>query len=701
MRLRTIQVIKLTISTIASTCAVPLYAQIEAKDSLKETKLEEVVVEATSQTTSATVSTYYPTSKQKNASQNGIELLNRMAVPQLAHGSGTSVNTVAGQSVALFIDWLPASSDDMRNMRMADVRRVEYYDYPSDPRFLGNTHVVNFVMKKYAYGGYLKASAYERFIANDGQINIFGKFQIKNLTFDLGLGGFYGKYSHSFTESVDTYRLPQEDGTESIFRRTESVTSADRHQQLFWPTFKAVYNNGNITISNTIGASFDHTPLEGMTGKVSFYPDVSAASEFVRDGKSYENSLSYSGNWNFILGKGNIINFNPAYSYTHSRQSSLYKEVGEELPNNARDDSHVAHARLQFTHSFGKAGSLNMFCQGIFYRSSTTYSGTADMSDRLTTYRIGPGVSYGLSVGKCYFYVGTGLQYIRSKYARIVERSTEPWADASFQYSPNSKNRISVEFHHMNPIPLSSYRSEAIIRVNPLLSYTGNPGLKPYKTYDYGITYSYMPANRFNVSAYLYGYTACDRFAFVYTPSSTGILQTIGQPAGGFTSLTAGAYSRARLIQDKLQLSGQIAVPFCHNGYPFNTDKAHVNYTFQVFWYFGAWNMGIQYFSEWGAAGDAVNGIWTKREKIYCANIGWGNAAWNVSLLISNPFTRSWIKSQSTMSSRYFDRHQTDYGPDSHCYLRLGATYVFGFGREVKRGDEVSRQSGAGSAILE
>lgn len=701
MRFRTIQAVKLTVLTTLSTCAIPLHAQVESSDSLKETNLDEVVIEASLQTASATVSTYYPTSRQKNASQNGIDLLNRMAIPQLAIGLGTSVNTVSGQSVSLFIDWLPATSDDMRNMRMADLKRVEYYDYPSDARFLGNVHVVNFIMKKYEYGGYVKASAYERFIANDGQLNIFGKLQLRKFSFDLGLGGSYSNSSHSFTESVDTYRVPQKDGYENIFRRVESVTSADSRKKLLWPTLKTVFNNGNITVSNTIGASFDHTPIDNMTGKVHFYPDIFAASVFFKNRKSYRNSLSYSGNWNFILGGGNTINFNPVYSYTHTKQSSIYKENSEEFPNDATDDSHSGRARLQFTHSFGNVGSLNVFCQGMYYRSATTYLGTAEMSDRLTTYGIGPGVSYGLSVGKCYLYAAIGFRHDRSKYAQTVEHSTEPWADASFQFSPSSKHHVSIEFHHMSPIPLSSYRSEAVIRVNPLLSYTGNPALKPYKSYDYGITYSYMPENRFSLSAYLYGYTVHNRFAFVYTPTSSGILRTIEQPTGGFTSLTSGAYGRANFLQNRLQLSGQIAVPFCHNGSPFNMDKVHVNYAFQAFWYFGLWNAGIQYFSQWGASGNTVSGVWTKCENIYCANIGWGNSVWNLSLLISNPFNWSWKKSQSIMSSRYFDRYQTDYVPDSHCYVRVSATYVFGFGKEVKRGDEVSRQTGADSAILE
>ena len=104
--------------------ALPLRAQVNATDSLS-VKLDQVVVEADQQNISASVSTYFPTSKQKNASQSGIDLLNRMAIPQLALGAGTKISTVSNKSVATFIDWLPATTDDLRNMRAADVKKVE------------------------------------------------------------------------------------------------------------------------------------------------------------------------------------------------------------------------------------------------------------------------------------------------------------------------------------------------------------------------------------------------------------------------------------------------------------------------------------------------------------------------------------------------------------------------------------------------
>lgn len=70
------------ISALALTplCAM---AQSTEPDSVTAQELNEVVVEARNQRLGAEVSTYIPTSKQRNASQTATDLLSRMAIPQI------------------------------------------------------------------------------------------------------------------------------------------------------------------------------------------------------------------------------------------------------------------------------------------------------------------------------------------------------------------------------------------------------------------------------------------------------------------------------------------------------------------------------------------------------------------------------------------------------------------------------------------
>ena len=74
-------------------------AQSEATDSIKTLELNEVVVEARNQRLGAEVSTYIPTSKQKNASQTATDLLNRMAIPQIKISANDDITDLAGKSV--------------------------------------------------------------------------------------------------------------------------------------------------------------------------------------------------------------------------------------------------------------------------------------------------------------------------------------------------------------------------------------------------------------------------------------------------------------------------------------------------------------------------------------------------------------------------------------------------------------------------
>lgn len=168
-------------SLLCATVATASMAQSEVTDSIKNKELEEVVVEATLQQTSAQKSTFIPTNRQKNASQTGAELIERIGIPQLRVLADGRIETNSGKNVAVFIDFIPASDNDLKAMRMADVKRVEYYEYPSDPRLQGNQYVVNYIMAKYEYGGYIKGFGHANLLSYSEQLLGNIRFQYKKI----------------------------------------------------------------------------------------------------------------------------------------------------------------------------------------------------------------------------------------------------------------------------------------------------------------------------------------------------------------------------------------------------------------------------------------------------------------------------------------------------------------------------------------
>lgn len=143
-------------------------------------------------------------------------------------------------------------------MRLADVKRVEYYEYPSDPRLQGNQFVVNYIMAKYEYGGYVKLFDNTTFITPAEQLLGNVRFQYKDMTYDVMGYGWGSNNNHIGSDLTETYRLPQEDGTMKVFDRFSNTTRSKERRRQYFAAFKATYNTDKIQASTQINGS--HKP---------------------------------------------------------------------------------------------------------------------------------------------------------------------------------------------------------------------------------------------------------------------------------------------------------------------------------------------------------------------------------------------------------------------------------------------------------
>ncbi len=681
-------------------CGVAAAAQTEDTDSIATRELKEVVVEGRNERLGAEVSTYVPTSRQKNAAQTAADLLNRMAIPQLRISPDDQITDPAGKSVDVFIDFLPASSDDMQGMRIQDVKRVEYYDFPTDPRFQGKAHVVNFVMQKYEYGGYVKAFGWEN-TSNAGQLSIYSKLQYKRMTFDIAAGTFYLTQKHTGGDTYETFRLPQSDGTTNVFERNSIQSSGELRKRIYWPTFKALYSTEKIMLQNVVGASFDHTPADDRSGYVVYTPEISSRTDYSQKTSNRVNSLSYNGYWNFILNDNNSISFTSSYDYSFTRSNNTYSESdGAEYYNGAMDHSHQFRGDLIYSHSFGKWGTLNPMMQVMIVSNNTSYSGTASQTDNAHTYRVGPGIQYSVSKGKFYGLAGFGYHWNRQKFLDYHDDSAAPWVDLSLQYSPKDSHSIRAEFHHMRSIPSSSYRSQAMIQSNPLMYYTGNPNLVSYGSYDVGANYTFIPGNKFSLSAFASTWIVTNRYVYDYEPTATHIVRRIIQPGGGYSKWDYGVYATLRLFDRSLQLSAQLNAASVHNGAPYNYNKTHPVYALKATYYWGKWTFSGLFYSTQGYSDGCMVGTWMRTKTYYMLSAGWSNRSWNLNLQLANFGRWNWRSDESEMRSRYYDKIERTYSINDHALARLSVTYTFGYGKKVEHGDEATQQSAIDSGIL-
>lgn len=646
---------------------------------------------------------FIPTTRQKNASQTGIELLSRMAIPYLRTTGAAGITTMSGAEVDIFVDFLPATGEDLKGMRMADVRKVEYYDFPSDPRFLGKQHVVNFIMTKYEYGGYLKGYTDHNIFYNSGQLNGYGKLQYKKMTYDISLGGYHRDDDHAGTATEETFRLPNADGSLSTFKRFSNVEGSDVKGRLYWSTFRATYATEKMTVRNSIAGDFDHKPVNTQFGSVSYSPEIVSPTPYTSHTSDRVNSISYYGDFTLFLPKNNTLTINPDYSYSHTQRLTDYSEEtaeGEDsYVNRAKDNTHRGSLSLGFNHLFSNHSNLRFNLSGAMVSDNISYKGTANAYDKTRTLRFSPSVAYTFSPGNFYGAVTAGLSWQRFSYNRTIDHSTAPWTSLALQYSFLKKHSIRAEFNYNSALPAAHYRSDNIIQSNPLMSYTGNPYLKPERKFSISGSYTFFPSDMFSGSVYTFNDIIGNRAVFEYLPNSDGILRTISQSSGHYSASTYGAYMSANLFDNALQLSATIEHSITHNGAPYNWTKSTFEYYFEVYYYLKSFNFGATFISPSKRCPDPMSGTWTRNRAIYYVSGGWANKVWNLRFVLNGFATFTWKDSTSTLHTLYYDREQDIYG-SGHFFIKLAATYTFGFGKKVQRGDESDRMRGVKSNIL-
>lgn len=668
---------------------------------LQATRMKNVVVEADLATVYTDKTVFIPTTRQKNASQTGADLIDHIGIPQLRTSLSGEIKTISGNEVGVFIDYLPASAEDLKAMRMADVRRVEYYEYPSDPRLQGKPFAVNFVMAKYEYGGYVKGMGVGNVISYSEQALGTVRLQKRKMTYDLMGSAFNSNHRHNGSELTETYRLPQPDGELKTFDRYSKTTASRDDHQYYFAALRATYNSDKVQASTQINGQIDRRPHTDRNGIVRYTPAEYPDADYSSTAFNASKFISYSGYYFFALPKKSTLTFTPNYMYSYTGQNSTYHESGyDPIHNRATDHTNQLKANLKFTHDFGKYGNIMGFVRGTYEYNRTRYGGSVESLDKAKTARIGTGANYNVSIGQFRGSAGFGWDWDRLQFGDLVDRPSAPWCDLSLQYTLKQKHSLSTIFHYSTWAPEPSFKSENVIRATPLLSYTGNPALVPSKSYDLGVFYSWFPNNNYSFSAFATTWMKGDRHVYDYEASPTGILRTIKQPLGSFRQTKYGISGTLRFLDRNLVVTGQVSHQLNYNGAPYNVRHSFVDWYARATYYLNDWNFALTYISPQGQPVGAINGIWMKMKSDWYVTVGWANADWNIRANIIDMHRWNWRSDKHTMHSRYYYTVEQVYDGSSRALVQLTVTYTFGFGKKVTRDNEPSVSGSAASGIL-
>ena len=453
--------------------------------------------------------------------------------------------------------------------------------------------------------------------------------------------------------------------------------------------------------STLINSNLDRQPNTVQNGTVRYTNNAYPSSEYSSSSDNFSKFISYNGYYFFILPKSNSITFTPKYSFSHTEQSSDYKETGySSIQNSATDNTNSLSGDLKFKHDFGEFGSILGLVKGSYQYNRTLYSGSTSALDRAKSSRMGFGVNYELSVNKVRGHIVLGWDWDRLQFGTMVDRRNAPSFDVSIHYAPTRRHSISAIFQYESWLPSPNFKSDQVITASPFLKYTGNPNLFPAKSCDFDFSYTWIPNNRYNLSAYGWGWIVKDRYAYDYEADGNGVIRTIKQPMGSYAQGMYGIKGTARFFGRSLVLTGNLSQLFNHNGRPYNVNHFHVYYTLQMTYYLKNWNFGLTYVSTVGSWDGMMNGLWQRDKDKYYLRAGWSKSNWNISALIMNIGRWNWRNANRVMNSKYYSTDETLINGNSHALVKISATYTFGFGKKVGRDNEPQISGSASSRIL-
>lgn len=664
--------------------------------------LQEVKVDVDNAALYTDRSVYIPSSKQKNAARNATDLLRLLSIPQIRIDPITeSISDNFGGNVVVYINSLPASKDEMEGMRTADVKKVEFLEFPSDPRFRGASKVINIVMQEYAYGGYTKLTTKENFLTGlDSYANIFSKFSYGKMTYDLFVAANNSDHTHDGSNITGTYSLLN--GNESFtVNRTETTDKSKFKQNQYPVTFRATYKSDKIQLRNTLGYHFYENPVRSRSGSLSYLPKITENTSFNSNSPQHNNSLSYSGSWFLSLPKNFSVDISPTFDYTHTNSLTEYSiDNSSEIIRNAREDAYDLRVDGYLRKKIGDRHSLMLGINGGRWYNNLIYTGNIDYKDRFSNAFAAGLVGYNYQTQKIAVNFDAGLMWENSTINGFSIDDLYPFTHLNVRYSLNNKNMFSVYFQYANNTAGITEKASDILQDNELMYISGNPDLKNSRHTTVNISYTWIPSNAFAISAYGRYFGLYNRMFRTYIHYNDGqaLLRTWIND-GDYLSGSMGIAARWTLLKGNLQLYANPEMRFNKITGTCPLISNPIDLRVQATYYLKhTYFQGMYQLPSKGLRFN-TNTV-TRQRDFYSITAGWSNADWNLSLAAYNLFNRGWENGRLECKTPLYSEGKTNLGNYYHSRINLTAIYTFGYGKKVKRGNEVGAQSGASSGIM-
>lgn len=698
-------------ATAESSADTPAITPQESNDSTataddaRVTDLSEIVVEGRSQRTIKYGVEYTPDKKTKRAAMNATSLLQLMAIPQLEILPGsTSVSMTGGRAVKIFIDYQPATEQDLQGMRPEDVLRVEVLEYPQDPRFQSEKYVINYIMQKYEWGGYTKAyGQITPFSYLNGYGSLYSKFTYKNWTFDGNVGASGTRNDKNKSYAEETFRdFNIGNRHMDMLNRISSTDNSLYTHNGEWASLRAVYSKKDVYVSHTVSFNRSDTPDSHSTSKVDFSESIILSSQSFNSENSVSVSPAISANYYFVLPRGNSITVYWDFMYGNNKRNSLY-QLGQFDPiiNDNRERVYVPNATLQYSKSFAYRNTLRtalMTYNSIYdthYEGSYTDRQKLLSSENMLFLEYMQNWNFGLSL-----YSRIGMSYVIGRVNGITTlKQWNPRLGLQLRYHINSKHAASVSGWWGNSHPGPESSNTALVQQNELMWLQGNPDLRNTIFQLVTASYDFIPTDKLSFSLYAQyeGNPHKQAYEYMVIPGYDGLVRKMIN-SGSAHDWRVNLSGSLRLLQNSLSIRAGVGaervVLTGIDAQSLNNFTADIsaNYMLGNFTFSGYYSSPEKYLGAWS------RGTRTSVRSRYGVSVGFSAGDFKATLTTSNWWNSN--RAYNSFSSPHYSVTEWSWNSGTAHSLSLSLSYTFSYGKKISHDDEVGSKGSIGSAIL-
>ena len=655
--------------------------------------LDELVVSGHTMIAGKDKSMYFPTKAQRKSTNTGSRLLYNLMIPEINVDRKTgSATTRDKRSITQCINGVRASATEIRNLNPDDIIRVDYYSSPSG-KFTMYDAVIDFVVKKYDYGGYVDIKTETTILTPEGNYSVNAKYTRKKWEYQVIAGAGFVNDNKSGTETTETVDLK-----EPFVKRSFNTSHKEKSQNAYGLVLLK-YSTKNMNFVMRPGLSWNKTPKLYDTDSIHYsqnaYPDGLSMTRIHSRGVS----PYVSSELNWTIDKKNYLYVGTNLSYSYNRYTRNYKEMSFDsspLTTFTKEDSYDIWLSLYYTRTIPK-GTITLGFVPQVESYNDRYHGSTENSQELKNtsffWRISAKYTFSERLSaRAYL----DMTFYKSVVNDVKEKKLLFQPRLNVTYKTSDASRLDLNLQTGYTVPPISWKSSLSQQVNYYEMIRGNENLEHFVVYQPSISYTHT-LNFVDFNIALMGYSSPKSIQDDYFVENNMLIhsyRTGGSLDGYYLMATPTLY----LLDRNMQLSLAMVYGRTKTNDILRKKLNIYGYNFNWLYLIKEFTLSA-YYAPKATSVSMTRSSYSYDSPTYGLSVSWSHNNWFISVDANNFFDTKRYTETLLNASCYMRRGNAvsrSYYPS----ISLNASYNINFGHKKVNRSDVDVDKNVKSGIL-